>query len=79
MWCARNRSEVVKEIKAEDSVRTWAAVLCYRTSVEKHRGWNNTYPLTLAFKAPSKSTNTFPALFPECSTHQTKLLSLLKV
>lgn len=46
MRCAWDRSEVVREIKAEKRVRTWAALHCYRTCVEKHRDRNNTTPPT---------------------------------
>lgn len=78
MWCARDRAEIGKEIKAAEWVRIWDTVYCYWTSTEKHGDWNDTplhtHPprLTPALHALSKSTNTFPrgstfqdALLPE--------------
>lgn len=71
IWCAWDRAEVMKEIKAMKRVRTWDSVHYYRTTAEKH-GAGNTPRLNLAFNAPSKSTKAFPwgsnfqdVLFPE--------------
>lgn len=36
IWCAWDRAEVMKEIKAMKRVRTWDSVHYYRTTAEKH-------------------------------------------